>query len=114
MRWRPGQFAFLSAPEAGLGEPHPFTIANAPEPDGRMNSCHPGAWRLDAAAAPCPSRRHDGARRGSPWPLRFPQGRRAAALAGGWRRYHAFPCLGRQPGRGGSSPHPSRLQHSQT
>ena len=36
MRWRPGQFAFLSAPEAGLGEPHPFTIANAPEPDGRM------------------------------------------------------------------------------
>ena len=36
MRWRPGQFAFFSAPEAGLAEPHPFTIASAPAPDGRM------------------------------------------------------------------------------
>ena len=36
MVWRPGQFAFLSAPEAGLPEPHPFTIASAPAPDGRL------------------------------------------------------------------------------
>jgi len=36
MRWRPGQFAFLSAPEAGLSEPHPFTIASAPRPDGTL------------------------------------------------------------------------------
>lgn len=36
MRWRPGQFAFLSAPEAGLPEPHPFTIASAPRPDGTL------------------------------------------------------------------------------
>jgi len=36
MRWRPGQFAFLSAPDAGLSEPHPFTIASAPAPDGRL------------------------------------------------------------------------------
>lgn len=36
MRWRPGQFAFLSAPEAGLSEPHPFTIASAPHPDGTL------------------------------------------------------------------------------
>jgi predicted ferric reductase len=36
MRWRPGQFVFFSAPEAGLAEPHPFTVASAPAPDGRM------------------------------------------------------------------------------
>ncbi|MDT8857807.1 ferredoxin reductase family protein [Paracoccaceae bacterium Fryx2] len=36
MPWRPGQFAFFSAPEAGLSEPHPFTIASAPRPDGSM------------------------------------------------------------------------------
>ncbi len=36
MRWRPGQFAFLRAPEAGLPEPHPFTIAGAPRPDGAV------------------------------------------------------------------------------
>lgn len=36
MRWRPGQFAFVSAPEAGLPEPHPFTIASAPGPDGTL------------------------------------------------------------------------------
>lgn len=36
IRWRPGQFAFLSAPEAGLSEPHPFTIASAPRPDGTL------------------------------------------------------------------------------
>lgn len=36
MRWQPGQFAFVSVPEAGLSEPHPFTIASAPEGDGHM------------------------------------------------------------------------------
>ncbi|MCC2096581.1 MAG: ferredoxin reductase family protein, partial [Hyphomicrobiales bacterium] len=36
MRWRPGQFAFVRAPEAGLSEPHPFTIASAPRPDGTL------------------------------------------------------------------------------
>ncbi|HQU69038.1 MAG TPA: FAD-binding oxidoreductase [Albidovulum sp.] len=36
MRWRPGQFAFLSAPEAGLAEPHPFTITSAPAADGHI------------------------------------------------------------------------------
>ncbi|WP_299365424.1 ferric reductase-like transmembrane domain-containing protein [uncultured Paracoccus sp.] len=36
MRWRPGQFAFFRAPEAGLSEPHPFTIASAPRPDGAL------------------------------------------------------------------------------
>ncbi|MZQ91185.1 cytochrome C [Frigidibacter albus] len=37
MRWRPGQFAFLRAPEAGLAEPHPFTIASAPRADGSLS-----------------------------------------------------------------------------
>jgi predicted ferric reductase len=36
MRWRPGQFAFLRAPEAGPAEPHPFTIAAAPRADGSL------------------------------------------------------------------------------
>ncbi|GAA0283779.1 ferredoxin reductase family protein [Rhodovulum strictum] len=36
MRWRPGQFVFFSAPEAGLSEPHPFTISNAPHRDGTL------------------------------------------------------------------------------
>jgi predicted ferric reductase len=36
MRWTPGQFAFVSVPEAGLSEPHPFTIANAPAADGDL------------------------------------------------------------------------------
>ena len=36
MRWRPGQFVFLGAPEAGLSEPHPFTIASAPRADGAL------------------------------------------------------------------------------
>jgi len=36
MRWRPGQFAFVRAPEAGLSEPHPFTIASAPRADGTL------------------------------------------------------------------------------
>lgn len=36
MRWRPGQFAFVRAPEAGMPEPHPFTIASAPHADGAL------------------------------------------------------------------------------
>jgi predicted ferric reductase len=46
IRWRPGQFAFVSAPEAGLSEPHPFTIASAPRPDGTltMSVRAPGGW----------------------------------------------------------------------
>lgn len=36
MRWRPGQFAFVSAPDAGLAEAHPFTIASAPRADGQL------------------------------------------------------------------------------
>ncbi|THD84766.1 cytochrome C [Aliigemmobacter aestuarii] len=36
MRWRPGQFAFVSAPDAGMAEAHPFTIAAAPHGDGRL------------------------------------------------------------------------------
>ena len=36
MRWRPGQFAFFSSPEAGMSEPHPFTIASALRPDGAL------------------------------------------------------------------------------
>ncbi|MDP3340430.1 ferredoxin reductase family protein [Frigidibacter sp.] len=37
MRWRPGQFAFVRASEAGLSEPHPFTIASAPRADGSLS-----------------------------------------------------------------------------
>ena len=37
MRWRPGQFAFVSAHEAGMAEAHPFTIASAPSTDGRLH-----------------------------------------------------------------------------
>ncbi|MDP2079725.1 MAG: ferredoxin reductase family protein [Pseudotabrizicola sp.] len=36
MRWRPGQFAFVAAPGAGLSEAHPFTIASAPKADGTL------------------------------------------------------------------------------
>ncbi|HAW46511.1 MAG TPA: cytochrome C [Roseovarius sp.] len=36
MRWRPGQFVFFCAPDAGFSEPHPFTIASAPRPDGAL------------------------------------------------------------------------------
>lgn len=36
LRWRPGQFAFVSAPDAGMGEAHPFTIASAPRADGTL------------------------------------------------------------------------------
>ncbi|MEJ5895487.1 ferredoxin reductase family protein [Aquabacterium sp. G14] len=37
LRWRPGQFAFVSAPDAGMGEAHPFTIASAPRADGTLS-----------------------------------------------------------------------------
>lgn len=36
LRWRPGQFAFVSSPDAGLGEAHPFTIASAPDANGTL------------------------------------------------------------------------------
>lgn len=36
MRWRAGQFAFVSAPDAGMAEAHPFTIASAPRSDGTL------------------------------------------------------------------------------
>jgi len=36
MRWRAGQFAFVSATDAGMAEPHPFTIASAPNADGSL------------------------------------------------------------------------------
>lgn len=36
LRWRPGQFAFVAAPDAGLAEAHPFTIAAAPDAKGRL------------------------------------------------------------------------------
>ncbi len=36
LRWRAGQFAFVSAPAAGMSEAHPFTIASAPNPDGSL------------------------------------------------------------------------------
>lgn len=37
MRWRPGQFAFVSAQDGALAEPHPFTIASAPRADGTLH-----------------------------------------------------------------------------
>lgn len=36
MRWRPGQFAFLSVPGFSLGEAHPFTITEPPQSAGRI------------------------------------------------------------------------------
>lgn len=36
MRWRPGQFAFLSTSTPGLREPHPFTIAGHPDSDNSI------------------------------------------------------------------------------
>ena len=34
--WKPGQFAFVSSPDAGMSEPHPFTIASAPRDTGEI------------------------------------------------------------------------------
>jgi predicted ferric reductase len=45
LKWQAGQFAFVSAPEAGMREPHPFTIANAPNSEGRMIFCIKGLGR---------------------------------------------------------------------
>lgn len=39
IRWKPGQFAFVSAFEAGMAEAHPFTIASAPSTDGSLRFC---------------------------------------------------------------------------
>ncbi len=39
MRWKPGQFAFVSAFGAGMAEAHPFTIASAPSADGSLRFC---------------------------------------------------------------------------
>lgn len=36
MRWRPGQFAFLSVPGIGRGEAHPFTITVPPQLTGNI------------------------------------------------------------------------------
>lgn len=56
MRWRPGQFAFVSATGAGMAEPHPFTIASAPTADGslRFGIKALGGWtqRLPERLAP--------------------------------------------------------------
>lgn len=45
LRWKPGQFAFVSAPGTWLGEPHPFTIASAPTPDGQVRLAIKGLGR---------------------------------------------------------------------
>lgn len=64
MRWQPGQFAFVSAPGAGMGEPHPFTIASAPTADGslRLGIKALGGWtrRLPVRLAPGQRLRLDG------------------------------------------------------
>jgi predicted ferric reductase len=36
IRWRPGQFAFLSEATPRVSEAHPFTISGAPQPDGTL------------------------------------------------------------------------------
>ncbi|MBK6867312.1 MAG: ferredoxin reductase family protein [Burkholderiales bacterium] len=64
MRWQPGQFAFVSATGAGMGEPHPFTIASAPAADGslRLGIKALGGWtrRLPERLAPGQRLRVDG------------------------------------------------------
>lgn len=51
MRWRPGQFAFLSEATAGVAEAHPFTISGAPSTDGTVSfAIKPlGDWTRRAA-----------------------------------------------------------------
>ena len=46
LRWTPGQFVFVGIPDAGLAEPHPFTIASAPVADGslRLDIKRLGDW----------------------------------------------------------------------
>ncbi|AMY71329.1 oxidoreductase, flavocytochrome subunit [Frigidibacter mobilis] len=113
MRWRPGQFAFLRAPEAGLAEPHPFTIASAPRADAslsmsiRARATGPGGCRVRCAQGwPCRSR--------ALWPLQLPQGQRAAGLAGGRRRDHPLPGLGRESDCRRPARHPPCLCASHT
>lgn len=36
LRFRAGQFAFVSFSDLGLSEPHPFTLSAAPDPDGQL------------------------------------------------------------------------------
>lgn len=36
LKYRAGQFAFIGFPDAGLAEPHPFTISKAPTDDGSI------------------------------------------------------------------------------
>ncbi len=64
MRWQAGQFAFVSATGAGMGEPHPFTIASAPTADGslRLGIKALGGWtrRLPERLAPGQRVRIDG------------------------------------------------------
>lgn len=56
MRWRPGQFAFVSTQGGALAEPHAFTIASAPRADGTLQFWIKslGDWtaRLPAALVP--------------------------------------------------------------
>ena len=36
LKYRAGQFGFISFQGIGMGEPHPFTLSKAPQPDGRL------------------------------------------------------------------------------
>ena len=36
IRWKPGQFAFVAIPGEAVSQPHPFTIASAPDAHGRL------------------------------------------------------------------------------
>ncbi|MEP3279555.1 MAG: ferredoxin reductase family protein [Stappiaceae bacterium] len=36
LKHRAGQFVFISFPDVGMGEPHPFTLSGAPQEDGRL------------------------------------------------------------------------------
>ncbi len=56
MRWRPGQFAFVTVSDTGINEAHPFTISSAPGAHGnlRFSIKALGDWtrRLPARLAP--------------------------------------------------------------
>lgn len=64
LRWQPGQFAFVRVQESGLGEPHPFSIASAPNVDGSLRFAvkRLGDWtaRLTTSLAPGARLRIDG------------------------------------------------------